>query len=374
MNNNPGALTPSFSVLQGSPASGLGRPAARVLLYGALAVLLLAFCVVIVHSYQTVFSGRADSFSVSEWLINYGGGFVRRGLGGALILQASQVAGVSPRTLLFAIMFVCYGVIFASTALMLWREPKVSYFDLLLAVSPFVTLFPLIHRVAGQRKEVLLLALAGVAGTTRVGRLDSFRKYLAWALALAALVGVHDGLVFFLPVFVVYLKVLTPPEHPVGYRALLLLAPAAVVFLCGYLYSAHVDIAAICDTMSRYEKGDWCTGPESTHYFAAAWLKASATDGMHAVVTQFSANGVLALTLSGGALALLPIGIALRANSVALTRAIQDLPWRMSFVWLSLLALVPLFAVASDWNRWFYILASLLTFIYFGSERDREHR
>jgi hypothetical protein len=126
--------------------------------------------------------------------------------------------------------------------------------------------------------------------------------------------------------------------------------------------------------MSRYETGDWCTGSESTHHFAAAWLKASATDGMHAVATQFNANGLLALTLSGGALALLPIGIALRADSVALTRALQDRPWRMSFVWLSLLALVPLFAVASDWNRWFYILASLLTFIHFGSENSRFDR
>jgi hypothetical protein len=355
--------------VSGAMTGQLWRPAPRVLQYGAAFVLLAAFGLVLAHSHRTVFSGDADSFTVSEWLINYAGGFVRRGLGGATILWLAAALNENPRVVLFVILLACYALIFASVAVMMLRLRDATYLELLLAISPFAALFPVFHAVAAQRKDVLMLALAGIAGTTGAGRLDGAAKYIGWSLALALLVAVHDGSIFFLPLFVIYLRVLTPPQHRMGYRAVWLLLPAAGVFLLSYLRSNHVDVAAICAAMDRAAKGDWCVPAPATSFpFAAAWLRASALDGLRSVMERYTAGSVttLPLTLLAGAAGLLPVIVVLHRDT-AILRAIQDLPLRSLFVWLSLLALVLVFAVASDWNRWFYIATSLLTLMHFAA-------
>jgi hypothetical protein len=345
------------------------RLAPRGLQYVTVGVLLAACGVVLAYSYRTVFSGHADSFTVSEWLINYAGGFVRRGLGGATILWLATLTNESPRVVLFAILVACYAVIFASVAIMVLRLRQATYLELLLAISPFAALFPVLHKVAAQRKEVLLLALAGIAGTTAAGRLDSGAKYAGWSLAFALLVATHDGSIFFLPLFVIYLRVLTPPEHPMGYRAVLLLLPAACVFVSSWLFSAQVDVGAICAAMDRAAKGNWClSAPTETFPFAAAWLKASTLDGLHSVLVRYSVPSfsALPLTLLAGAAGLLPVVVALRKDGV-LSRAVDDLPMRHLFAWSALVAVALVFAVANDWNRWFYIVTSLLTLLHFAA-------
>jgi hypothetical protein len=347
--------------------SPLWRPAPRILQYATAFVLLAALCGMVAISHRVVFSGEADSFAVSEWLINYAGGFVRRGLGGATILWLASALNESPRVVLFAILLVCYAIIFASVAAMMLRLRDANYLELLLAISPFATLFPLLHKVAGQRKEVLILALAGVAGTTSAGRLDSGAKYVGWSLAFALLVATHDGSIFFLPLFVIYLQMLAPPRRPLAYRAVLLLLPAAGVFLLSCLRSAQVDVGAICAAMYRAAQGGWCiAAPADSFPFAAAWLKASALEGLRSVIVRYTAGSftTLPLTLLAGAAGLIPVVIALRRDT-ALLPAVQALPLRSSFVWLSILAVTPVFAVGNDWNRWFYIATSLLTLLHF---------
>ena len=349
--------------------SPLWRPAPRVLQYTTALVMLAALCGVVAISHRVVFSGEADTFTVSEWLISYAGGFVRRGLGGATILWLASALRENPREVLFAILLVCYGLIFASVASMMLRLRNANYLELLLTISPFATLFPLVHKVAGQRKEVLLLALAGIAGTTRAGRLDSVAKYVGWSLAFALLVAAHDGSIFFLPLFVIYLQVLAPPAQPLGYRAVLLLLPAAAVFLLSYLRSAQVNIEAICAAMDRAAKGDWCVpAPANTFPFAAAWLKASALDGLRSVIVRYTAESFskLPLTLLAGAAGLVPVVVALRRDT-ALAPALRGLPLPSLFVWLSLVAIMPVFVVGNDWNRWFYIATSLLTLLHFAA-------
>jgi hypothetical protein len=376
MSSTPNTFAPQLKPKFLAPGGLLWRPAPRALQYVAACVLLAAFAAVLAISHRSVFSGHADSFIVSEWLINYADGFVRRGLGGATILWLSSTLNASPRVLVFAILAVCYALIFTSVAIMTLRLRDATYLELLLAISPFAALFPLLHKVAGQRKEILLLALAGIAGTTRAGRLDGVAKYAGWSLAFALLVAVHDGSIFFLPLFVIYLRVLTPPEYPVGYRVVLLLLPAAGVFLLSYLRSAHVDVDAICAAMDRAAKGDWCVAvPGKSFSFAAEWLNASVFDGLRSVNVRYMAGSFaeLPLTLLAGAVGLLPVIVALRKDP-ALVRAVHDLPLRSLFVWLSLFALLLVFAVGSDWNRWFYIATSLLTLMHFAARMSNVAR
>ncbi len=339
--------------------------------YAAIATLAVALALTVAGSYRVSFSGADDSCCVSEWLINYGGGFVRRGLGGAVILGIASLTGLSPRGIVFSLLAGAYTLFFTALAVMVWRARKVDYLELLLVISPFAALFPIFHRVAGQRKEILMLALAALAGATALGRLDSVAKYLCWSLLFAAIVAVHDGSIFFLPLFVIYLRVVTPLAQPMGYRALALLLPAAGVFLWGYLRSTSVDITAICAAMDAATKGDWCRPAmgKGTPY-AVAWLQAGALDGIRSVLRGYTGSPGPLLALLAGGIGLIPVVVALRRETGRLRAAVDDLPWRRGFVWMSGLSMAVLFCVADDGNRWLYIITVLLTLTHFAARDD----
>jgi hypothetical protein len=347
----------------------LYRQPPRAAAYAAVACLAAALCIIIANSNSAVFSGRADAYCVGEWLINYAGGFVRRGLGGALILSASEVFGLKPRLILFAVLAACYTTIFVTLAAIALRTKELTFLDLLLIVSPFAALFPAFHQVAGQRKEVLLFAMAALAYVTGIGALDSIAKYVFWSVALGILVAVHDGLVFFLPLFILYLRVLTPSAHPVGMRALALGLPALVVFVLGYAHSSHVDIGAICALMEKSAPGQWCIETSTTQFpFAASWLRATALDGMRSVAGRFTVLSGAATVLAG-AVGLVPVALAMKTDSAILRGAVDDLPFARWFPAVSCAGIALLFVVANDWNRWFYIVTSLLTMIHFAARK-----
>jgi hypothetical protein len=275
----------------------------------------------------------------------------------------------------FAILAISYTAFFLALAVMVWRVRKIDYLELLLVISPFAALFPVFHRIAGQRKEVLMLGLAAVAGVNGFGRLDSLAKYACWSLLFATIVAVHDGSIFFLPLFVMYLRVVTPPRYPMGYRAVAMLVPAGVVFLLGYLRSTHVDITAICAAMDAAAKGDWCASSQMGRGspYAVAWLGASAMDGARSVVRGYSESPGPFLALLAGGVGLIPVVVALRRDDDAarLRVAVGDLPFRWGFVWMSALGMAVVFCVAHDGNRWLYIITVLLTLMHFAVRWER---
>jgi hypothetical protein len=351
----------------------LYKPASRAAVLATVLVLTAALAVIIANSWSVSFSGRADAYGAGEWLINYGGGFVRRGLGGSAILWAADISGFRPRRILFAILVTCYVMTFLPLVLIATRERELTLLDLLLTVSPFAALFPAFHFVAGERKEILLLALAGIAYVTRLGRLDSAAKYLFWSAALAVAIAVHDGLIFFLPLFILYLRALTPPNEQIGYRAAWIVMPAAGVFLAGYAYSSHADIAAICSTLQRHEPGTWCVQNAPGEFvFAASWLRATAADGVRSVLNRYTALSALRTLLIGSAglplIALAWLRDCSRKSADSLYRGADLLfsPW---YFGLCLASMAVVFAVANDWNRWLYILSSLATMTYFAVRR-----
>jgi len=330
--------------------------------YGAAFCLALSLLIVAARCYAVSFSGNADAYCVSDWLINYAGGFVRRGFGGSVILATSDLLSVRPRLLVFLILIACYAAILVMLAMIVLRRKQLTVLDLLLALSPFAALYPLVHEVAGQRKEVLLLALASFAYLTDLGRLDSVGKYIFWAAVLGALVATHDGLAFFIPLFVLYLVLLTPLVGRVGFQPFLLLVPAIVVFFLGYAYSSHTDTGAICAAIERHEDGTWCVAS------SVGWLNATALDGVRSVAARYSLSAG-ALTLLAGLVGLLPVWVALRRHSRTKGAAERALPNSRLYHGLCLAAVVPLFIVASDWSRWFYVTTSLLTLIHFAALR-----
>ena len=94
-----------------------------------------------------------DYWTIGEWLINYQGGFVRRGLGGELIYFVSTIFKVSPIYLIWFISIFSY--IFLLKETLKIAKNKVSNSFLL---SPIIFLAPLVGNFL-IRKDIIILLL-----------------------------------------------------------------------------------------------------------------------------------------------------------------------------------------------------------------------
>lgn len=95
-------------------------------------------------------------WTIGEWLISYAGGFVRRGLPGAVIHSAAVRWGLSPVHLAWLASLVSFVVL----AALLWRFCR-DQIDTALILSPLILLGPIIGGFF-VRKDVFVVAVYGI--------------------------------------------------------------------------------------------------------------------------------------------------------------------------------------------------------------------
>jgi hypothetical protein len=74
----------------------------------ALAMMVCLLLCATVSQLWAALSWGHDSFQMTEWLINYSGGFVRRGLSGTILQEFSQITGIQANHLAIAVSLVSY--------------------------------------------------------------------------------------------------------------------------------------------------------------------------------------------------------------------------------------------------------------------------
>ncbi len=143
-------------------------------------------------------------WTVGDWLINYQGGFVRRGLFGEALLWLGNVLSIHPSYLVLGVYLLCYGMFFWFSYLLLIGQKNILPFVFLI-VSPFIFLFQIHDAQGGFRKEIIIFAL--LAWLVYVAKTKSLRKLeftFYFILALYPLIILtHEMLAIWLPYFVI---------------------------------------------------------------------------------------------------------------------------------------------------------------------------
>ena len=93
--------------------------------------------------------------AMTEWVINYQGGFVRRGLIGEIIYQISEFFDLNLR-FCFLILQSSFYLIYYYFIYKLFKDLKANYLIILALFSPIFIIFPIAELEAIGRKEVLI--------------------------------------------------------------------------------------------------------------------------------------------------------------------------------------------------------------------------
>ena len=97
-------------------------------------------------------------WTTSEWLINYQGGFVRRGLVGEVLLNIHSVSDITLRYLVFYFEILIL-LIFLFLIFKFFQNVYLNQFLIFLFFCPIFLIYPLAENEVLVRKEYLLLSI-----------------------------------------------------------------------------------------------------------------------------------------------------------------------------------------------------------------------
>lgn len=312
-------------------------------------VLLLGFLLIVFINTASIafWEFRINNpWVIGDWLINYQGGFVRRGLIGELFILLSTLTGVPPSFFVVLTQIACYFLYFYFAWRLLSREDNLLPF-LLLVVSPYLFLFQVYGPEGGFRKEILHIALLAFLAWTSVAKAPERleRSFAAIMLVYPLLVLSHEMLAVYMPYFIaLYVQNQAFSWRLIGKLAGFVL-PSFVAFAVAMSFPGSAEtVAGICASLGKYAH------PVCVHDGAIAWLQVGADFG----------NGLVSGRVENAYY--IPVYIA--ATTVALL-AFIPLAARIKLLWqsrlsvlciaASILASLPLFFVAIDWGRFIYI-------------------
>ncbi len=288
-----------------------------------------------------------DPWSIGDWLINYQGGFVRRGLLGEFALRLSLQMHVSPIAVIVALQLTFYLLLLLAVWLLV-RESGWALWVKAFLVSPATLAFPLLDLRGAFRKDVIYLAglavlLLLLRATPRSTLLITL--YLAGLTALLALS--HEALLLFMPYCGAAVAICMRNLK----QFLLATMPAfAVALLCGIAVLTHHgsthEAKRVCASLGQ-ERTNLCSG-------AIASLAQDTSEARRQVLEMMKSVHPVAMYVVLALLGVVPCAFALASFWCEDNRR-----WEVgTLAAASLVAIgctAVLFAYALDWGRWIHL-------------------
>jgi hypothetical protein len=300
----------------------------------------------------------------SEWMINYATGFVRRGLGGELVLSMMHVTGLSFFAIWATTTTAIYLAVCGYVALRSYRRGGPGLWRFCLLMNPALLIFPLECRPYGSflRKEVLF-----VAGTALLvslceralkrGRMrsvtDIFPVLASFVVLSVTLALLHEGMFLFgwLPLNAAVLLTCMK-RRQVGLKAAwILVGVAALPALAATAASVHwhgdaQTASAICES--------WHAESIPTVCVAGSQFP-PAVDAL-----SWSVRDAVRITMKGAPrapifLAILVFVAALLLASIGKIAPEARLDHRLAVLVFPLLFALPIFVLGWDWGRYLFM-------------------
>ena len=316
----------------------------RLIIYGVVSSIVLFN----VYRYVLEASLGMDSWRTGDWLINYQGGFVRRGFIGEIIYLISWNRLT---TIWIVITFQCFiYLLLVYFLLKLFFAKAIELFWLLLLFSPaYIILFPFYDELGGFRKE-LIIFLAFVFLMLALYEIKINKKWLALSLfTYGVAVFSHEmaSLCLFFYAWALYDGINRTTVSSEKLTLKVYLALFSIVAISGLTLSIFIagtseNVAKICKSLTNNGIDPrMCMG-------SIIWLGYDANFGFIEVLTKLRTRAYLLIYSVLFGLAIFPIFLTnwWRTRKVAL--------------FIGFISLLPLYFVAADWGRWIYIYISLV--------------
>ena len=299
----------------------------------------------------------ASDFSISEMLINYNGGFTRRGLIGQIFFNIHENFNIKINNIIFfSQIFFC--ALFSLFLILIFKKIKnqLTILDLIILFLPTLLFYPLYELEALGRKEILIfisfsfLILQGNRSNNLVTIIYSFLILpviiLTWEMIMLYLQ-------FYFVVFYYQYKVKTFTE---SFKIFLIFVPSLITFIFIWLNPLDIEGHKImCETINCYGASSMLVS--ATIYFDTWWIHDKANFLNYLRFFVFFIISILPF-------------IIFSKYIIFREKKIYIFKYFNSFFYFTLFLFFPtilIFLYGLDWGRWLNIFITLnyLLFLFF---------
>ena len=296
----------------------------------------------------------------TDWLINYEGGFIRRGLLGQIIYEVSIIFDLNFKEILFFVQATGYLLYFV-LVVNFFNKIKLNFFWLLLIFSTISFLYPISELEALGRKDIFVILLFLIFIQVNFISLNKFLTFFLMIFTISCLI--HEITFFYLPYYL--LIFLYNPQIREKIKLIhLFLILVSLIFLI-YLNLTISNKANIDEIISSYQILNIEIGSATG---ALSWLSIPFINHVSIIQNKISLTGILRFSY----VILINIWIffyfiRLKKN---LSFASITITSNKIFIGLLLLA-IPIYLSVLDWGRVTYLIFNfmIITIIYFKKEK-----
>lgn len=295
------------------------------------------------------FGPTANPWVIGDWLIDYAGGFVRRGLTGEFISLVGRIFNLDTLIITATLQSLLFVFVVCMTVV-LFQPSKNEIAAWLMLLSPATGLF-YIDVDGAFRKELILFAtfssfLVISRGQNRNGLVPLLFIFTAFPLVLLS----HEGMYFYLPIVLIGLSLFFTELRISRVKKVVLLASFTLVstlflFISMLNRGSYVIALNIClEKQSRGLPQNVCNG--AINFLAIDFEDIFALITSSVLNSRYFSTYLLAIILSLAGFSLVSL-----KNKLLIK------------ICLSALFTLPLYVVATDWGRWIHIYFLMLTLL-----------
>ena len=292
-------------------------------------------------------------WTISEWLINYQGGFTRRGLLGEIVFQLSKIFSITVREMIFIFQVVSY-IIFYSLLYKFIKDIDKSLLLVFAIFSPLFVIYPIAEVEVLARKELFVFISFLIVGNIFGQKIINNKHFIYFSLILVTATLIWEGVIFYLPYFIIILIIKNSFVFDKIFliRIILSVLPTIIVFYFIVFFKLTTnEIEIMCKSVNE------CYG-------AMSYMNNSLESNISEVTSKFKLTYLIRYILIF-LIGFFPIFLIIKNSKFRLNSFINGKNCLPIFLIL-LLPNILFFYVAQDWGRWINIsyTLTLLTYIY----------
>tara|TARA_Y100000816_G_scaffold219954_1_gene165009 strand:- start:810 stop:2003 length:1194 start_codon:yes stop_codon:yes gene_type:complete len=215
-------------------------------------ILILSFILISISFYE--WTVERSYYEYSDWLINYQGGFTRRGLFGEIIFQLHKISSIRLDFILFFFVLSMYFLFFLFLHKILINT-NLNFLNTLILFSPLSFIYLASSKTLAGRKEILLFFLLSIFFyNLKKIKFENVKYWIISILVFSSLT--HLGFIFYMPFLILFFFFLYP-----GKKIKELLHQVVPIILTGIVVVSLVinstfitkpDFIKVCDSIKDF--------------------------------------------------------------------------------------------------------------------------
>ena len=323
----------------------------------SLVAVFFVFTTVKFYSFYTEYS----TWQYSDWLINYQGGLIRRGLIGEILFRLHKLTFVDLDILIFLFVTSLY-IIFSFYLFKSIKYIENSNINILIFLSPAFFIYPIMNSGVVGRKDILLLALISsfVFLDKKINQKFHFPILI---LVMFFLSLSHSGFAFYMPYFI-FLYMLTKNNRGLKITFQDVIIPVLflviLILFIKSLNGTEYQINQICDSIKEFVATDCAKSGQIFHLGSGVEYRFAEKFKMgEGYILNYLVVYILSLILVFFFITCKLINSKFKKNLLKKNNLNPFLIFLMLFLFT-----IPVYILGRDWGRYIHISYSCSFFIY----------